>query len=185
VSGVWKDIWASLKSVVGLPATVVALGLALLGFLWNPSFQVSFSLISLAVMTFVVVIIIATAVKLATDARGDARGELPRAVSAFPRAVSAYSPPAADGSTEEPITLIVGRSRQFGVNFLVTVYYEERLEAGRGEIFERAIGIGRGINVQESGMRTVLSCGDASGNAMPRPYLASSLSRRLTSTPPE
>jgi hypothetical protein len=158
VSGVWKDLWTSLKSVVGLPATLVALCLALLGSLWNPSFPVCFSLISLAVVTFIVVIVILTAVKLAMDARRDARGELPRAVSV-------YGPPAAGGSTDGPITLIMGRSRQFGVNFLVTVYYEERLGTERGAIFERAIGIGRVVNVQENGLIQVLMLREVSNHA--------------------
>lgn len=158
MSGVWKDIWTSLKAVVGLPATVVALGLALLGNLWNPSFTVSFSPISLATMTFGVVIIIATAVKLAIDARRDARG-------ALPRAVGVDCAPAAEDSAEEPVTLIIGGSRQFGVNFLVTVYYEEYLVPKKGPIFERAIGIGRVANVQENGLIQVLIVREVSNHA--------------------
>jgi hypothetical protein len=145
VSGVWKDIWTSLKAVVGLPATVVALILAVLGNLWNPSFTVSFSLISLAVMAFVVVIIIATAVKMAIDARRRAGGDLPRAVHV-------YNHSAAEGSTNDPITLVMSGSRQFGVNILVTVHYEEGLGREPGEIFERVIGIGQVVHVQESGL---------------------------------
>ncbi len=149
MSGVWKDIWTSLKAVAGLPATAVALILAVLGNLWNPSFTISINLISLAMMAFVVVIAIAAAIKMAMDARREARGELPRAVSV-------YCPSAAEGPTEAPITLLMGRSRQFGVNIFVTVYYEESLGTGRGEIFERAIGIGRVVNIQANGLIQVL-----------------------------
>ena len=52
--------------------------------------------------------------------------------------------------------LIMGQSRRFGVNILVAVYYEEGLGAGRREIFERAIGIGPVVNIQENGLIQVL-----------------------------
>jgi ribosomal 30S subunit maturation factor RimM len=54
------------------------------------------------------------------------------------------------------VTLVMGRSRQFGVNILVTVYYEERLSAERTDIIEQAIGIGQVINIQENGLIQVL-----------------------------
>ena len=40
----------------------------------------------------------------------------------------------------------------FGVNIFVTIYYVERLEQGRDEVFERAIGIGRVANIQQNGL---------------------------------
>ena len=92
------------------------------------------------------------------DARRDARGELPRVVGV-------YCPPAAEGSAEEPITLIIGGSRQFGINFLVTVYYEERLVPVKGPIFERAIGMGQVVNVQENGLIQVLMLREVSNHA--------------------
>jgi hypothetical protein len=59
----------------------------------------------------------------------------------------------------------MGRSRQFGVNILVIVYYEERLEAGRGETFERKIGIGRVVNIQENGLIQVLVLREVSNHS--------------------
>jgi hypothetical protein len=111
--------------------------------------KVQIGLIWLAVFVFVVVAVVATAIKLALDARQAARSDPPRAVYV-------YAPNAIEGATGGPITLIMGRSRQFGVNILVTVYYEENLEVGRGELFERAIGIGRVVNIQENGLIQVL-----------------------------
>ena len=61
--------------------------------------------------------------KMAVDARRVAHGDPPRAVYV-------YAPSAAEGASDGPVTLIMGRSRQFGVNILVTAYYEEHLEAG-------------------------------------------------------
>jgi hypothetical protein len=34
----------------------------------------------------------------------------------------------------------------------VTIYYEESLGAGGGELFERTIGVGQVVNVQENGL---------------------------------
>lgn len=145
MSGVWKDIWTSLKSVVGAAASAVAFSLALLGSLWDPGVKVRIGLIWLAVMLFVAVALVATAIKMTIDARRDARGDHPRGVHVF-------SQSAAEGSADGPIILIMSRSRQFGVNILVTVYYEEGLGSGRGEIFERVIGIGQVAHVQENGL---------------------------------
>nr|WP_294506136.1 hypothetical protein [uncultured Rhodopila sp.] len=69
-----------------------------------------------------------------------------------PKAVYVHVPQARDGEEDQPVTLIMGRSRQFGVNIFVTVYYEEGLGAGSDEILERAIGIGRVVNIQENGL---------------------------------
>jgi hypothetical protein len=140
VGGVWKDIWTSLKAVVAATAAAVALGLALLGSLWDPGKTVQIGLIWLAVMVFVMIAVIAAAARMVSDARQTARGDPPRAIY--------VASPAADG----PIVLIMSRSRQFGVNIFVTIYYEEILGAGRRELFERTIGIGRVINVQENGL---------------------------------
>lgn len=58
--------------------------------------------------------------------------------------------------SEGAVILLMRRSRQFGVNILVTVYYEESLGSGRGEVFERTIGIGRVVNIRENGLIQVL-----------------------------
>jgi hypothetical protein len=51
---------------------------------------------------------------------------------------------------------VLERSSLFGVSIFVTVYYVEGLERGRGEVVERAIGIGRVTNVQQNGLIQVL-----------------------------
>ena len=145
MSGVWKDIWTSLRAVVPAIASAIALGLALLGSLWDPRIRVQIGLVWLSVIGFVLIAIIAAAIKMAVDARRAAHGAPPRAIN-----VSAASP------TDGPIVLIMSRSRQFGVNIFVTIYYEEILGVGRGELFERTIGIGRIINIQENGLIQVL-----------------------------
>jgi hypothetical protein len=83
VGGVWKDIWTSLKSVVGAAASAVAFGLALLGSLWDPGVKIQIGLIWLAVIMFVGVALVATAIKMTIDARRDARGRHPRIVHVF------------------------------------------------------------------------------------------------------
>ena len=117
--------------MVAATAAAVAFGLALLGSLWDPGKTVQVGLIWLVVMVFVMIAVVATAARMVSDARQTARGDPPRAVYVAPS-------PAADG----PIILIMSRSRQFGVNIFVTIYYEEILGAGRLELFERTIGIG-------------------------------------------
>jgi hypothetical protein len=144
VSGVWKDLWTSLRSVVGAVASAVAFGLALLGSMWDPGIKVPIGLIWLVVMVFVVISIVATAIKVAMDARRLTHGDLPRAVYVF-------SQSGAESSTDGPIILVMGRSRQFGVNNFATIYYEEGLGTERGEVIERAIGIGQVANIQENG----------------------------------
>jgi len=59
----------------------------------------------------------------------------------------------------------MGRSRLFGVNILVTIYYVEGLGSGQNEYFERAIGIGRVINIQENGLIQVLAPREVSNHA--------------------
>jgi hypothetical protein len=51
---------------------------------------------------------------------------------------------------------VLERSELFGVNILVTVYYIEQLDRGQGQVFERAIGIGRVANIQQNGLIQVL-----------------------------
>jgi hypothetical protein len=148
MGGVWKDIWTSLRSVAVATASVVAFGLAVLGSLWNPGIEVKIGLIWLVVIILVIVVALATAIKMAMDARRSARGDLPRAVAAIV--------PAAATDRKQAVTLVMGRSRQFGVNILVTIYHEERLSAERTDIIEQAIGIGQVINIQENGLIQVL-----------------------------
>jgi hypothetical protein len=154
VGGVWKDIWTSLKTVVAATASAVAFGLAILGSLWDPGIKIQIGLIWLAVVAFAIISVLATAIKMAIEARRAAHG-------GPPRAVYAYVSTAGEGA----VTLIMGRSRQFGVNILVIVYYEERLEAGRGETFERKIGIGRVVNIQENGLIQVLVLREVSNHS--------------------
>jgi hypothetical protein len=46
----------------------------------------------------------------------------------------------------------MGRSGQFGVNILVTVYYEEHLTGEQGDVIEESIGIGQVVNIQKNGL---------------------------------
>jgi hypothetical protein len=124
VGGVWKDIWTSLRAVVSATASAVALGLALLGSLWDPGKTVQVGLIWLAVTVFVMIAVIAAAARMVFDPHQTARG-------AAPRAVYVAASPAAHGVS----ILIKSRSRQFGVNIFVTIHYEELLRAGRRELF--------------------------------------------------
>jgi len=120
----WKDIWASLKSTVPAIASAFAFCLALLGTLWDPGVRVQIGVIWLAVIGFVTIAWLATATRMTVEARRLARDDPPRA-----RYV--YVPLALDDSEQRATTLIVGRSRQFGVNIFVTIYYEESLAACR------------------------------------------------------
>ena len=118
----WKDTWKSLKAVVGMTTSAVAFGLAILGSMWDPGIQIRIGLIWLAVVILVVVAVLATAIKMAMDARRKTGSDLPRVVHV-------HVATAAEHVVGAPVVLVMGRSRQFGVNILVTVYYEERLEA--------------------------------------------------------
>nr|WP_294506133.1 hypothetical protein [uncultured Rhodopila sp.] len=55
MGGAWKDLWASLKSVVAATAAGVAFVLALLGSIWEPGGKVQIGLISIAVIGFAVI----------------------------------------------------------------------------------------------------------------------------------
>jgi hypothetical protein len=145
MSGVWKDIWTSLKTVWGVTAPTVALGLAILGSLWDPGIKVQIGVIWLAVIALIIVSALATAIKMVLETRRSAQPNPPRAVYV-------HVLPATADATNQALILVMERSRQFGVNILVTVYYEEGLAVGRAEIFERTIGIGRVINIQENGL---------------------------------
>jgi hypothetical protein len=149
MSGVWKDIWTSLKAAVTVITSTVAFGLAILGSVWDPGVKVQIGLVWVGAIGFLVVTVLATAVKMTIDARRAPRGEPPKAISV-------YAPPALDNADVQPLTLIMSRSREFGVNIFVTIYYEESLGGGSGQIFERAIGIGRIVNIQTNGLIQVL-----------------------------
>ncbi len=140
--GAWKDIWASFKSVVA--ASALAFALALLGSVWDPGVKVALPIIWLAVFGFLVVSVIATAVKMTIEARRLALDGPLRVVGAL-----------VDERTQA-LTLVTRRSRQFGVNRLVTIYYEMRVSADRSDILEQAIGIGHVANVQENGLIQIL-----------------------------
>jgi hypothetical protein len=64
-----------------------------------------------------------------------------------------------------PMVLLMSRSALFGVNTLVTIYYVEILGIGQDHLFERTIGIGRVINVQENGLIQVLVLREVSNDA--------------------
>lgn len=139
-----KDAWASYKAVVGPLATAAALLLALLGSFWDPGIKVPIGLIWLAALLLVVISIFATLVNMTLTARRNAKAGPPRAIHAFT---------AAPG---DPVTLVFGASSLFGVNIFVTVYYIESLGSGQREVFERMIGVGHVINIQEDGLVQVL-----------------------------
>lgn len=139
-----KDAWASYKAVVGPLATAAALLLALLGSFWDPGIKVSVGLIWLSVLLLVVVSIFATLVKMTLTARRTAKAGPPRAIHAF-----APTP-------DYPVTLVFEASRLFGVNIFVTLYYIEVLGPSQREVFERMIGVGRVVNIQEGGLVQVL-----------------------------
>ena len=144
MSSFWRDAWASNKAVIGPLATGAALLLALLGSVWDPGVKVPVGLIWLAVFVLAFASIIATFVNMTLHARHLARGGPPRAIHAF-------APDQAG-----PITLVLEKSAWFGVNIYVTIYYIESLSPGRDFVFERAVGIGRVINIQENGLIQVL-----------------------------
>jgi len=60
---------------------------------------------------------------------------------------------------------VLERSELFGVNILVTIYYSEHLDAGGGEVLERAVGVGRVINVQQNSLIQVRVLAEVSANA--------------------
>ena len=140
----WKDAWVSHKAVVGPLATAAALVLALSGSFWDPGIKIPIGLIWLVVFLLVTAIVLATLINMTLVARRAARAGPPRAIHAFA--------PDEAGS----VTLVPGKSRLFGVNIFVTIYYIESLSPGQDDVFERAIGIGRVINIQENGLIQVL-----------------------------
>jgi hypothetical protein len=66
---------------------------------------------------------------------------------------------------EPSVILVLDRSPLFGFNILVTIYYSERLDPRRGDVFERVIGIGRVVNVQQNGLTQVLVLAELPRNA--------------------
>jgi hypothetical protein len=63
------------------------------------------------------------------------------------------------------IILVLEASELFGVNILVTIYYNETLGVGDGEVFERPIGVERVINVQQNGLIQVLLIAEVPSHA--------------------
>jgi hypothetical protein len=126
--------------------------------LWGPGVRIQISLIRIAVVGFVTIPGLAAAVRMAIEARRSARGDPPRAKYVC-------IPLARDDSEQQAITLIIGRSRQFGVNIFVIIDYEESFGIGSSEIFERAIGVGRGVNIQENGLIQVQVLREVSGQS--------------------
>ena len=124
--------------------TGAALLLALLGSFWDPGIKVTVGLIWLAVFVLAFASVVATLVNMTLLARRLARAGPPRAVHAF----------ASDQAS--PVTLVLGKSALFGVNIYVTIYYIESVSPGQDFVFERTVGIGRVINVQENGLIQVV-----------------------------
>lgn len=145
----WQDAWTSFKAVSGPILTGAAFLLALLGPLYAPTNVVHISLIWLAVSGLAALVVFLTAGNLVMAARRGARGRLPAIVHAF----ALMSP---GGATGQPVTLVLDRSDLFSVNIFTTIYYVEDLEQGRDHVFERVIGIGRVVNIQQNGLIQVL-----------------------------
>jgi hypothetical protein len=139
-------------------ASTIAFCLAVPGSLWDPGVRIQISLIRSAVVSFVTIAGVAAAIRMTIEARRLARGDPPRAKYV-------YVPLGRDDSEHQAITLIMGRSRQFGVNIFVTIYYEESLGVGSSEVFERAIGVGRVVNIQENGLIQVQVLREVSGQS--------------------
>jgi hypothetical protein len=148
VHDVWRDAWTSLRSTISGITGAVALGLALLGSLWDPGIKVQVGLIWLAVFALLALSVLVTAIHMMLKARQAAEELPPKAIHAF----------AGGGGTvgEGFLTLVMSRSRHFGVNILVTMYYTESVGSGRDDVIERSIGIGQVINIQANGLIQVL-----------------------------
>ena len=147
--GFWRDAWASLRAVGSWITASVAFGLALLGSIWDPGIKVQIGLIWLAVFALAVLAILAAAINMAVAARQTAQP--PPAQPPPPTAMHVVVPEPAGERPTRPLTLIVERSRLFGVNILVTISYVEVIGPGPDDVFEQSIGIGRVANIQENG----------------------------------
>jgi hypothetical protein len=141
VRRLWQDVWTSFKAVSGPVLAGAGLVLAILGPLYVPDKAVQVSLIWVAVASLGILTLLLTAGNMVMAARQLVRPDAPRAIRALVPA-----------NERQRLTLVMGRSRQFGVNILVTVYHEDHLSADSAEILEQAIGVGQVINSQESGL---------------------------------
>lgn len=138
--------------------TAAAFLLALLGPLYAPTATIKVDLTWIGVAGLLLLTLLWTAVNMVVTARRHARPRLPRTRHVM---VSEGRDPAIARS----VILVLERSELFGVNILVTIYYSEHLDAGSGEVFERAVGVGRVVNVQQNGLIQVLLLAEVPANA--------------------
>jgi hypothetical protein len=158
VRGFWEDAWTSFKAAFGPILAGAALVLSLLGPLYAPAAVFRISVIWLAVGGLLALTLLWTATNMVVAARSNLNRHLPRTCHVM---ISEGRGPGAVAST----ILVLEQSELFGINILVTVYYSENLGLGRGEVFERAIGVGRVINVQENGLIQILVLAEVPANA--------------------
>jgi len=152
------DVWSSFKAAFGPVLTGAALILAIPGPLYAPTATVQVSLIWLTIAGSLSLTLLWTAINMGIAVRRSASQPLPRTRQIV---VPDRAAPGADPS----VILVLDRSSLFGFNILVTIYYSERLDPRRGDVFERAIGIGRVVNVQQNGLIQVLVLAELPGNA--------------------
>ena len=138
------DAWLAFKAVFGPILTGVAFLLALLGPLYGPDQIVRVGLIWIAVGGIVALVGALTLTNMLFEARRKCRQPLPRTITALSEAAA------------DPVTLILDPSELFGSNQFVSIYYNELLDVGRKEAFERLIGVGRVSNVQQNGLIQVM-----------------------------
>ncbi len=136
-----RDVWTSFKSVFGPVLTGAGIVLAILGPLYVPDKAIQISLIWVAVASLGILTLMLTAVNMVMAARQSVRPDAPRAIRAL-----------VSDTGKQRMTLVLGRSTEFGVNNLVTVYYEDHLSANSAEVLEQVIGVGRVIHTQENGL---------------------------------
>lgn len=138
------DAWLAFKAVFGPILTGAAFLLALLGPLYVPDRIVRVGLIWIAVGGIVALVGALTLTNMLFEARRKCRQPLPRTITALSEAAA------------DPVTLILDPSELFGSNQFVSIYYNELLDVGRKEAFERLIGVGRVSNVQQNGLIQVM-----------------------------
>jgi hypothetical protein len=152
------DLWKSFNRVQGTLLSVLSLLLAIASFFYTPAAEIRFNWKWVFVGLPIYAAICATLIDMLIRARGHSRVRLPRT-----RHVVINEGRGSDAFTT--IILVLEASELFGVNILVTIYYSENLGVGDGEIFERPIGVGRVINVQQNGLIQVLLIAEVPSHA--------------------
>lgn len=144
MESLWRDTWASFKAVSGPVLTGAGFVIAIFGPLYLSGTSVQINIIWLVVGLLATLALTLTAANMVMVARRLARPDISRAKRLLVRSGTA--------DEKQLVTLVMGRSRQFGLNVLVTIYHEESLSAETSEILEQAIGIGLVINTQDNGL---------------------------------